>query len=179
MTTSPQKRQANRANALRSTGPRSAIGKRIAAQNARAHGLSVALDPVAIEPQVQKISELLLEEGISTTQAHEIAIRILDYERNLQHERKTFAEKFLGESGEGALSDEAQSLALYDEYLSLPEFASERGLDAQERLEQRAFRAVARFMQRSLRKQAKDDALSAVRHHKRSSNQLIKALKVL
>jgi hypothetical protein len=173
MTSSPQKRQANRANALRSTGPRSAVGKRIAAQNARAHGLSVALDPLVVEPQVQKISELLLEEGISGTQAHEIAIRILDYER------RTFAEKFLGEGGEGALSDEAHSLALYDEYLSLPEFASERGLDAQERLEQRAFRAVARFMQRSLRKQAKDDALSAVRHHKRSSNQLIKALKVL
>jgi len=141
--------------------------------------MSVVLDPLVVEPQLQKISELLLKEAIFGTQAHEIAIRILDYERNLQHERKTFAQNFLRQTQEGALSDEAQSLALYDEYLSLPEFGSERGLDAQERLEQRAFRAVARFMQRSLRKQAKDDALSAVCYHKRSSNQLIKALKVL
>ena len=39
--TSPAKIRANRRNALRSTGPRSAAGKAIAAANSRRHGLTV------------------------------------------------------------------------------------------------------------------------------------------
>jgi hypothetical protein len=73
--------------------------------------------------------------------------------------------------------DEVEQLTLYNAYFSTPGSASVRGLDAQERTEQRAFRVFARFMQRTLRRQAKENVLSVVRYHKRSSNQLIKALK--
>ena len=48
MTSSPQKRRANSVNALRSTGPRSVDGKRIAASNARLHGLSMRIDSNAL-----------------------------------------------------------------------------------------------------------------------------------
>ena len=177
MTASPKKRRANRANAQRSTGPKSAIGRRIASQNARDHGLSVALNPTIIAPQVSRIATMIHEDGISNIQANEIAEKILDYERNLQHERETFSRKFLGVALSEVSDEGAEQLALYNAYFSTSESASVRGLDAQERTEQRAFRAFARFMQRTLRKQAKKDAIASVRYNKRSSNQLIKALK--
>ena len=41
--TSERKRQANRANAQASTGPRTAKGKRCCALNARRHGLNVSV----------------------------------------------------------------------------------------------------------------------------------------
>jgi hypothetical protein len=45
---SPAKLAANRANAKKSTGPRSAAGKRRSSQNARRHGLSTPPDAVGI-----------------------------------------------------------------------------------------------------------------------------------
>ena len=47
-TLSPQKLAANRANALRSTGPRTPGGKSRSAQNALIHGLRARLDPAAL-----------------------------------------------------------------------------------------------------------------------------------
>jgi len=179
MTTTLRKRQANRINALRSTGPRSVAGKRVAAANARLHGLSVPIDANVYARQIDSIVSLLASEWLPVDQAKDLALRILDYERNLQQERESFAQNFLGVAAEPTVDEDAQRLELYDQYFSLPEFASERGLDAEERAEQRAFRVFARFVQRGLRRQAKDNALSAIRYQKRSSNQLIKALKAV
>jgi integrase len=49
--TSAKKIEANRSNARRSTGPKTALGKAHAAQNARRHGLSVSVvrDPALLE----------------------------------------------------------------------------------------------------------------------------------
>jgi hypothetical protein len=45
--TSDQKRTSNRANAKKSTGPKSALGKQRAAQNALRHGLAIPVGSVA------------------------------------------------------------------------------------------------------------------------------------
>ena len=61
---SPQKRQANRLNAQRSTGPRSVRGKRSSSLNALRHGLSVPDDQL-VQPQiVTRLQQLIEEEGI-------------------------------------------------------------------------------------------------------------------
>lgn len=55
--TSERKRQANRANARLSTGPKTAGGKRRAALNARRHGLSLSvLDDLAYAPEVEALA---------------------------------------------------------------------------------------------------------------------------
>lgn len=48
--TSPKKRLTNRANASKSTGPKTAAGMRTASLNATTHGLSVATDPDSLDP---------------------------------------------------------------------------------------------------------------------------------
>ena len=62
--TSERKRQANRANAQRSTGPKTASGKRRAAQNARRHGLSLSVrdDPV-FAPEVELLAQRIAGKG--------------------------------------------------------------------------------------------------------------------
>jgi hypothetical protein len=54
--TSPAKIRANRQNARRSTGPRSASGRRRVAKNALRHGLAV---PVALHPAANEAAERL------------------------------------------------------------------------------------------------------------------------
>ena len=55
---SERKIAANRANSLRSTGPKSLKGKSRAAQNARRHGLSL---PVSLNPKLSKEAEELAQ----------------------------------------------------------------------------------------------------------------------
>ena len=64
--TSDVKRAANRANAQKSTGPRSSEGKARASQNARRHGLatSVAADPAA-QARLAALTAALAGEGAS------------------------------------------------------------------------------------------------------------------
>jgi hypothetical protein len=71
---------ANRHNALKSTGPRSASGKRASSQNSRKHGLSRAPDfESSIEYQV--LIDLIAEEGFSTFACADIATGLLNYRR--------------------------------------------------------------------------------------------------
>ncbi len=60
--TSDRKREANRANAKKSTGPKSAAGKKRVAQNALRHGLSTGphSDPSA-EAVIDRLTELLAD----------------------------------------------------------------------------------------------------------------------
>jgi hypothetical protein len=101
--TSLRKTQANRSNALRSTGPRSAAGRAVAAQNARRHGLSVVLPQEVVGHKVHEVSQLILGEGLDEYTARELAVRIVDFERNLEHERATFKPLF---TTHGIVSDE-------------------------------------------------------------------------
>jgi hypothetical protein len=55
---------ANRANAKRSTGPKTAVGKTVSSRNAFRHGLSCPLPPgLPTSPKVDKIARALTSEG--------------------------------------------------------------------------------------------------------------------
>jgi hypothetical protein len=69
---------ANRCNALKSTGPRSAYGKRASSQNSRKHGLSCAPD-FESSSEYRALVELIAEEGFSA--CADIAAGLLNYRR--------------------------------------------------------------------------------------------------
>ncbi len=64
--TSAAQRRANRANAARSTGPRTAAGKAIVARNAWRHGLNLpVLADAALAPDVAALARAIAGEGAS------------------------------------------------------------------------------------------------------------------
>jgi hypothetical protein len=72
--TSETKRAANRRNAARSTGPKSAAGRKRASQNALRHGLAISLrqDP-ATRAEIERMAKLICGEGASRLE-HELAL---------------------------------------------------------------------------------------------------------
>ena len=80
MTTNPRRNLANRCNALKSTGPRSASGKRASSQNSRKHGLNSAPD-FESSSEYMALVELIAEERFSTFVCADIAAGILNYRR--------------------------------------------------------------------------------------------------
>ena len=88
--------QANRANAKRSSGPKSERGKRAVALNAVKHGLSMPLASALCQPDdqedpaLQAIAELIAAECNSPGSARHIASTILEFERNETAQREFF-----------------------------------------------------------------------------------------
>jgi hypothetical protein len=80
--TSAKQRAANRANALKSTGPQSVDGKRRASLNAAKHRLSLPVDENLFDKEIAEISLLVRVDCSSDAQALELAKRIIDFERN-------------------------------------------------------------------------------------------------
>ena len=80
---SPRRIESNRANAKKSTGPKSASGKVRAAQNARRHGLSVPVgaDRLLAE-QVKSFAQEIADE-MSGSELTELASRIAEAEVDL------------------------------------------------------------------------------------------------
>ena len=71
---------ANRSNAQRSTGPKTACGKLASSQNSRKHGLNVQVDFESSDDYTS-LKSLLAEEGYSTFVAAAIAAGLLNYRR--------------------------------------------------------------------------------------------------
>jgi hypothetical protein len=71
---------ANRCNALKSTGPRSAAGKTVSSQNSRKHGLNSAPD-FESSLECQALIELIAQEGFSAFVCADIASGLLNYRR--------------------------------------------------------------------------------------------------
>ena len=80
MTPNHRRNLANRYNALKSTVPRSAAGKRASSQNSRKHGLNVAPD-FESSLEYQALVELITEEGFSGFACGDIAAGLLNYRR--------------------------------------------------------------------------------------------------
>ena len=80
MTTNPRRSLANQSNALKSTGPRSAAGKRASSQNSRKHGLNSAPD-FESSSEYRALVELIAEEGFSAFACADIAAGLLNYRR--------------------------------------------------------------------------------------------------
>ena len=80
MTPNHPRNLTNRFNALKSTGPRSAAGKRASSQNSRKHGLSCAPD-FESSIEYQALVDLIAEEGFSAFACADIAAGLLNYRR--------------------------------------------------------------------------------------------------
>jgi hypothetical protein len=72
--TSETKRAVNRRNAARSTGPRSAAGKKRASQNALRHGLAASLrQDAAAQAEIERMAKLICGDGASRVK-YELAL---------------------------------------------------------------------------------------------------------
>ena len=80
MTINPRRNLTNRSNALKSTGPKSAAGKRASSQNSRKHGLN---SPPNFETssEYRALVDLTAEEGFSAFACADIAAGLLNYRR--------------------------------------------------------------------------------------------------
>jgi hypothetical protein len=85
--TSETKRAGNRRNAARSTGPKSAAGKKRASQNALRHGLAIPLrQDAAARAEIERIAKLICGDGASGLE-HELALIRAESEILLQRAR--------------------------------------------------------------------------------------------
>lgn len=189
----PKQRLANRANSLKSTGPRSALGKIRARLNATKHGLSLPVDERAFADQIKIIAQLIRDDCDTDAQAAELAKRIIDFERN---------EVFLQGFNEKAIHDEITELGIDHTRIELTQLAQARrnGLAAtmtftlpqkdhsvklkgKDRVEEIKF--IEGFLKLEERgilakgREAKNNLLSAQRHQKRAINQLVKGIKTV
>ena len=64
-----KQRLANRANSLKSTGPRSELGKFRAKLNATKHGLSLPVDERAFADQIKTIAQMIKDDCDTDAQA--------------------------------------------------------------------------------------------------------------
>ena len=184
---SPQKRQANRRNALKSTGPRSRRGKQNSSLNALRHGLSGGADLRLNDPDVSSIASLIELDGVEPQQATELAIKILDYEKNLAYQRQLMdgsALQTLPEPDFQALlktyfGREIKFLDdLAEEEFELTGRYNLRDLKFVHRMKLKMTRMVLRPYRKRQREHAKG-VTNSVRYLKRSGNQLIKSLRAL
>ncbi len=80
--TSPNQRAANKANALKSTGPRSDQGKVRSRINATKYALSLPVDETVFSNEINSVAALIRCDCDSDFQAQVLAKRIIDYGRN-------------------------------------------------------------------------------------------------
>jgi hypothetical protein len=183
--TSPRKRQANRVNALKSTGPKSPAGMRTASLNATSHGLSVATDPEFLDPAAESVALLIASDGIAPALARELAAKVIDYERNMAHQRAlcvlpqqlTPGNKEQGRTNQVVPHNDNSDKILGDFEWNLPppDMEIPRGMKGLTLLAQRLFARV----QKMQLKANKTKAVASKRYMLRATNQLIKALKGL
>lgn len=184
--------ESNRRNAARSTGPNTVSGKRAASVNAIRHALSIPLDPLLSCLMIDELVDALDGEVPDPTQARTLAIRILEYERNLAHQRALFdgGEDFFGgqnlPDGSSAGSNEVQPQ-------EMPGLLKLSGAGRAElagmglgHLTPKDLRQLSslrksglKLIERTQRRRKRNDAVNSVRYLKRSSNQLFKFIRGL
>jgi hypothetical protein len=190
---SPKQRAANRANALKSTGPKSEAGKCRASLNATKHRLSLPVDQQLFAAEIKAISSLVREECASDAQAIEIAKRIIDFERN---------EAYLMEPGVKIATQELDHWAMAPQRMALIQLGQAHRnkqpvsttftTDIQTppaRLKGKARTEEMKFVEDTLKlldrsalnkvKRAKDQESSARRYQKRAINQLVKGIRAI
>jgi hypothetical protein len=177
---SPRQRAANRANARKSTGPKTSWGKSQSSLNSTKHTLTQKIDASPWGEHLGLLTDLLLRDGIDEVKAVELAKRILDFERNLEHQRKRFLDLKEGRS----LQYETPLAALMDVHVAgVLDHASE---SKESIFEEKIDREIAKFFRQLATKEVRDakrkaerDLQNADRHFRRAANQLMKCLSTL
>ncbi len=177
---SPKQRAANRVNARKSTGPKTSLGKSRSSLNSTKHALTQTIDASPWGEHITTISDLLLVEGIDPTKAHELAKKILDYERNVGYQRKRFLDL---KEGRG-LQYETPVGALTDVYLAraLDQASANKKPIFDDKLDKeiaKFFKSLAIREVRGAKREAEREVRSADRHYRRAANQLTKCLQNL
>jgi hypothetical protein len=90
LTTNPRRSLANQSNAVKSTGPKSAAGKRASSQNSRKHGLNSAPD-FESSSEYRALVDLIAEEGFPAFACADIASSLLNYRRVMDAYYDTYA----------------------------------------------------------------------------------------
>ena len=185
--------QANRANAKRSSGPKSERGKRAVALNAIKHGLSIPLSSALGQPDgqdhpaLQAIAELIAPECTSPETARHIALTILEFERNETAQREFFISCCVEPQGLPVGSRLMEAVRQrYPEYDMLQD-AMDEELLLNARPDRRWIAKGMKIMQNlqqefiQARQQEQTEAVkrwkSSQRYLKRAANQLSKALR--
>jgi len=168
---------------------------RTASLNATTHGLSIAIDPDSLDPTAERVAALIASGGINQAMASDLAAKIVDYERCMEHQRALLAQESTPPMSQEQHGQRHQSrlaqmfgkeLSMIDDVLQEQEFLSGRvlksDLNFRLRMKLKMDKLVAKMQAKSdmsSQQQAKKRESSAARHYKRATNQLIKGLKAL
>jgi hypothetical protein len=174
--------RANRANTRRSSGPKTPQGRFRSSQNARSHGLSAPIDVSLAAPQIEAIVKLLEGEGIDAFSARDVAVKIVDFERNMDRQRTIHLKRI-----SGTLVDAmAITKAAYEEdpmRARLEDFAAGHTFPELSEADE-TLREAAKWLVSQERKElakrihiAGREAPESLRYYRRASNQLLKALR--
>jgi hypothetical protein len=180
MQVSPKKRAANRRNALKSTGPKTGPGRRVSAQNAARHGLSVPLPQHINDPLQNELAQLIELDGIATDVAQDLAQKIIDYERNLQFLREVFRNEMIDAQEDNPSKHSINLVARkgqekLENYLANIHNKWLKGMP----WEGSNIVRLAEQVNTIIIGAQKKERVNSRRYFKRSSNQLIKALRRL
>ena len=186
--TSPLKRQANRRNARRSTGPKTPEGRVVSSLNAIKHGLNLPVDLIANGVDLKVLSELLSLDGLDGEQSKELVAKLMDYERNQAHQLSLFKKwqepevELTPEVVDKKAREQYPEIDMLDEMIKDELFftgkVSVRDVKKVARIKEAMYRDWIKLHNHQQRAGVRD-AKTAVRYYKRSSNQLIKTLKAL
>ena len=177
--TTLRQRDANRRNAQQAAGPKTLQGKRRSAVNATRHGLTVPLLTTWWGTKLPQLQALLCADGLNTLQAHSLAVCILEYERNLQHQRNSYL-LGMGLPGSG-IDTNAAGQAQRNMAQAIEAHMPARGSPIPG-VSRSAAKSAARFLLKvGLRKQtdAEKALRNAHRHLRRAVNQLIRQCRAL
>lgn len=189
--TSAKRRAANRANALKSTGPKTMEGKQRASINSTRHALSVPVSEILHGSQIKAVSELIRSEFKNDLEAIELSKRIVDFERNEAHQLAALVEEQPLTPEEAAkeklnrkiIMQMSSLLNMHEQKKEVPVTftTSSRHLSRKERGEEKQYikdyLSLQRMVAVSSERSASREASSMLRYHKRSINQLLKGLR--
>ena len=177
--TSPRKRNANRANARKSTGPKSKPGKTRSSLNSVKHSLTRPIDALPWGEYLGTLTRLLEQDGLSPTDASDLAKKILDHERNVDYQRARFLDFRDDKPLQYETPDSVHvNLALARQLERTKEAKTAPISD--EKLDGQIARFFRSLTERDLKK-ARDESArvlrNADRHLRRSANRLLKSLR--
>jgi hypothetical protein len=145
--------------------------------------------------KVQEVAQLILADGLDEHRARELAMRIVDFERNLDHERETFASVFTNHSAvtdkavketketretkQAKKAQKAEKAGMGREWQMLTDELSVPGTEEINLEGIKLLRQVQRFVNGANRRSVRKEALTYERYYRRATNQLIKSLKAI